>query len=96
LILVLSGFFKLLLQEIAYQKACLAVALLGIFSTAIAWLLFYALIKRTNVLFPSTASYGIPFIALGWGWIYGEAVTWAQFGFLVLILGGVDLTKIDT
>jgi drug/metabolite transporter (DMT)-like permease len=95
-ILALSGFFKLPLHEIAYQKACLAAGLLGVLSTAIAWLLFYALIKRTNVLFTSTASYGIPFIALGWGWIYGETVTWAQLGFLVLIVGGVGLTKIDS
>jgi drug/metabolite transporter (DMT)-like permease len=95
-ILALSGFFNLPLEEFAYQKACVAVGLLGILSTAIAWLLFYVLIKRTNVLFTSTASYGIPFIALSWGWVYGETFIWAQFGCLVLILGGVGLTKIDS
>jgi drug/metabolite transporter (DMT)-like permease len=95
LILWLTGFFELPLREFAYQQATLAICSLGIFSTAVAWLLFYILIKRTSVLFTSTASYGIPFIAFGWGWIYGEAVSWAQFGCLFLVLAGVCLTRID-
>jgi drug/metabolite transporter (DMT)-like permease len=94
-ILWLTGFFELPLREFAYQKATLAICSLGIFSTAVAWLLFYILVKRTSVLFTSTASYGIPFIAFGWGWIYGETVTLAQFGCLLLILAGVCLTRID-
>jgi drug/metabolite transporter (DMT)-like permease len=90
-----SGFFNLPLHQTKYIKACLAVCILGMLGTAIAWMLFYALVQRTSVLFTSTASYGIPFIAFGWGWYYGETITLGQIGCLFIILGGVYLTKID-
>ncbi|MBD1392377.1 DMT family transporter [Mucilaginibacter glaciei] len=90
-----SGFFNLPLAQPQYIKACLAVCTLGILGTALAWVLFYALVQRTSVLFTSTASYGIPFVAFAWGWYYGETITAAQIGCLFIILGGVYLTKID-
>jgi drug/metabolite transporter (DMT)-like permease len=95
IILLFTGFFKIPFGEYAYQKACLAVCSLGVLSTAVAWLLFYMLVKRTSVLFASTAAYGIPFIAFAWGWIYGENVTLPQFICLVIIIAGVCLTRIN-
>jgi drug/metabolite transporter (DMT)-like permease len=89
-----SGFFQLPLHQPKYIKACLAVCTLGMLGTAIAWMLFYALVQRTSVLFTSTASYGIPFVAFGWGWYYGETITLGQIACLFVILGGVYLTKI--
>ena len=90
-----SGFFELPLYQPKYIKACLAVCTLGMLGTAIAWMLFYALVQRTSVLFTSTASYGIPFVAFGWGWYYGETITLGQIACLFVILGGVYLTKIE-
>jgi drug/metabolite transporter (DMT)-like permease len=90
-----SGFFDLPLHQAKYLKACLAVCTLGMLGTAIAWMLFYTLVQRTSVLFTSTASYGIPFVAFGWGWYYGETITIGQVACLFIILGGVYLTKID-
>jgi drug/metabolite transporter (DMT)-like permease len=95
LILWQTGFFELPLHQYRYLKACIAVCTLGILGTALAWMLFYALVQRTSVLFTSTASYGVPFVAFGWGWYYGETITIGQIGCLVIILGGVYLTRID-
>jgi drug/metabolite transporter (DMT)-like permease len=90
-----TGFFGLPLMQYQYIKAVLAVCTLGMLGTALAWMLFYALVQRTSVLFTSTASYGIPFVAFGWGWYYGETITIGQIGCLFIILGGVYLTRID-
>ncbi|TFF35088.1 DMT family transporter [Mucilaginibacter psychrotolerans] len=90
-----TGFFALPLHEYKYIKACLAVCTLGMLGTALAWMLFYALVQRTSVLFTSTASYGVPFVAFGWGWYYGETITLWQIGCLLIILGGVYLTRVD-
>jgi drug/metabolite transporter (DMT)-like permease len=90
-----TGFFSLPLHQHEYIKACIAVCTLGILGTALAWMLFYTLVQRTSVLFTSTSSYGVPFVAFGWGWFYGETITIAQIGCLIIILAGVYLTRID-
>jgi drug/metabolite transporter (DMT)-like permease len=64
-------------------------ALLGIFGTAIASIIFYVLIKRAGAVFSSMVTYGIPLVANCWGLLYGEEVGWKQFGCLLLILVGV-------
>jgi drug/metabolite transporter (DMT)-like permease len=66
-----------------------AVALLGIMGSAVATVLFYALIKRAGALFASLVTYGIPVVALGWGLIDQEPVSGMQVACLVLILTGV-------
>ena len=70
-----------------------ASAVLGIFGTAAASVLFYMLMKRSGALFASMVTYGIPFVALGWGVLAGEAITAAQILCLGLILGGVYLAN---
>ncbi|RFZ82119.1 DMT family transporter [Mucilaginibacter terrenus] len=89
-----TGFFNLPLHERRYIRACAAVCTLGILGTAIAWMLYYILIQRTSVLFTSTSSYGVPFVAFLWGWYYGETITIGQVGCLFVILLGVYLTRI--
>ena len=44
-------------------------------------------------LFSSMVTYGIPFIALGWGVLYGEQVTSIEIGCLGIILAGVFLAN---
>ena len=66
-----------------------AVAVLGIMGSAVATVLFYALIKRAGALFASLVTYGIPVVALVWGVVANEPVTIMQVICLGLILGGV-------
>src|SRR5262245_59480274 len=67
--------------------------MLGIAGTAIATALFYVLVKKAGGLFASLVTYGIPFIALAWGFIFGEQITILQIGCLGIILSGVYLAN---
>lgn len=71
----------------------LASAALGIMGTTVASILFYALLKRAGGVFASTVTYGIPFVAIFWGWIYQEKITIAVIGSLLLILLGILITN---
>jgi drug/metabolite transporter (DMT)-like permease len=61
--------------------------------TAIATILFYMLIKRAGVLFTSMVTYGIPFVAIGWGFVYNENIGWKQIASLFIILAGVYIAN---
>lgn len=93
IILVLTGYFSLDLTspEILYSTA--HAAMLGIFATAIASIIFYVLVKRAGAIFASMVTYGIPIIANIWGIVYGEEVGLIQFGCLMLILAGVYIAN---
>lgn len=67
---------------------------LGIAASAIATALFYMLVKRAGILFASLVTYGIPFIALFWGIIDGEKITWVEWLCLGIILLGVYLANL--
>ena len=67
--------------------------MLGIAGTAIATALFYVLVKKAGGLFASLVTYGVPFIALAWGFIFGENITLLQIACLVIILFGVYLAN---
>jgi drug/metabolite transporter (DMT)-like permease len=67
--------------------------MLGVAGTAIATALFYVLVKRAGGLFASLVTYGIPFIALAWGFVFGENITLLQIACLGIILFGVYLAN---
>lgn len=67
--------------------------MLGVAGTAIATALFYVLVKRAGGLFASLVTYGIPFIALAWGFVFGENITLLQMACLGIILFGVYLAN---
>jgi drug/metabolite transporter (DMT)-like permease len=93
IILIQQGFFSKDLSGIMIQKAVLASMVLGIFGTAVATWLFYVLMQRSGPLFSSMVTYGIPFVALGWGVIARETITQTAILALLLILLGVYLVN---
>ncbi len=93
LVLLITGFFAKPLTNHDYLYSELAGSVLGMIGTAFASVLFYRLVKRAGALFASMVTYGIPFIAAGWGWVYGEHITLLQMGCLGIILSGVYLAK---
>ena len=95
-VLYLTGFFHLPLGDKGVLISTAWSAVLGIFGTAVASVLFYMLVKRTGVVFSSMVTYGIPVVANGWGIIYGEEVGWKQFACLMVILAGVFVANIDS
>jgi drug/metabolite transporter (DMT)-like permease len=69
-----------------------SVVALGVPGTALAYLLFFALITGAGAAYTSLVTYLIPPIALAYGAIFlGERFGASAFGGLALILGGVAL-----
>jgi drug/metabolite transporter (DMT)-like permease len=89
LILIFTGYFQGTWTDSAFLRATLAATILGVMGTAAAQVLFYMLLKRTNVLFSSLVTYTIPFVAILWGVLYGETITGLQIACLGVILSGV-------
>lgn len=92
-VLALTGFFRLPFAEPQILKAVGASFLLGIGGTALATIFFYMLMKRAGNIFASLVTYGIPFVATGWGIVFGEGVTGKQMICLLIILSGVFLVN---
>jgi drug/metabolite transporter (DMT)-like permease len=69
----------------------LYISVLGIVGTAIAVIVFNRLIKETTAVFASSVTYLIPIVAVAWGVLDGELITWGQGLFMVLILAGIFL-----
>ena len=92
-VLSYTGFTQHQLSDIAVIKSVSAASVLGIFGTAIASILFYMLLKRAGTLFSTMVTYGIPFVAMGWGLLAGEAIGLLQVAGLAVILSGVYITN---
>jgi drug/metabolite transporter (DMT)-like permease len=69
------------------------IAILGVFGTAFALVLFNRLIQMTSGVFASMVTYLIPIVAVTWGWLYGENLRWEMLVFGVLILLGIYLAN---
>ena len=88
-----EDFLQLPFDESRTIWAIVNSVMLGIVGTAIATALFYILVKRAGGLFASLVTYGIPFIAVGWGLVFGENITLLQIACLGIILLGVYLAN---
>lgn len=89
LVLFFSGFHQLPLLSMPFTIAIGASLVLGILGTAFASIIFYMLVKKAGPVFASMVTYGIPFIAIGWGIYFGEDIGMGQLLALIVILAGV-------
>ncbi|NJC26085.1 DMT family transporter [Neolewinella antarctica] len=69
------------------------VAFLAVFSTVLSSVVFFRMVQRTGAVFASTVSYIIPLVALSWGLLDGEALSYWQLPAVALVLVGVWLSK---
>lgn len=93
IILWCDGFFQLDFTDQEVQWSCIASIMLGIVASSISTVLFYMLVQKAGGLFASLVTYGIPFVALFWGILRNEPVTWIEIGCLLIILSGVYLAN---
>ncbi len=93
IILWQEGFLTLDFSDTVVKRATLESIALGVAGSSIATALFYILVQRAGILFASLVTYGIPFVALFWGFIDGEKITWVQLLCLGIILLGVYLAN---
>ncbi len=70
-----------------------ALVFLGIFSTAMAQVLFYKLIKETSAIFASSTTYIMPIVAVMWGLLDGEVFHLVHALGIVGILTAVVLIR---
>lgn len=88
-----QDFFLLPFDDSTVKWSVIASAFLGVVGSAIATGIFYILVKKAGGLFASLVTYGIPFVAIFWGIIFGENITGIQILCLGIILAGVYLTN---
>ena len=67
------------------------VAVLAVLSSALSLILWNALLKRTSAVWASSVTYLMPVVAIGWGLLDGEPISWIQFLMIGSILSGVYL-----
>jgi drug/metabolite transporter (DMT)-like permease len=85
--------FELIRYDGEARPAIFIAVLLGIVGSAMATALFYVLIQKSGTLFASLVTYAMPFVALGWGLLANETITFLQVGCLGLILVGVFIAN---
>ncbi len=86
IVLWLTGAGSIIAQADTWRVSMPSLILLAFACTVFANILFYSLIQRTSAIFGSAIAYAIPCMALVWGSVDGEHITWFQFagfGFIV-------------
>lgn len=96
LVLWQQHFFQLDFTDAVTQWSVINAVLLGLVASALATALFYYLVQKASGLFASMVTYGVPFVALFWGFLDGETVTLKEIACLLLILLGVFLANFST
>lgn len=88
-------FFTNTFDKISYEpesiKAISYIFILAFFGTSLAVIIFNYLIIKTSALYTSTVTYLIPVIALLWGKLDGEPITWLKLLGLFIIISGLYL-----
>lgn len=82
-------------QPVIYSwKAVLSILYLGIFGTAIAFVLYFRLLKSTSAVLMSLITFITPPIALLWGWaVLGEQITWQLILGMLIIFSGIAVVR---
>lgn len=88
-VLYFTGYFTSDFTSPIVLKSLLASSVLGFIGTSMATILFYYLVKQSGMLFGSMVTYGIPVVAVAWGFLDGENLNLTQIACLGLILFGV-------
>lgn len=92
IVLIYTGFFSLPLDEEHIWSFISAMAL-GLFGSAIGMLAFNQIIKWTSAIIASSVTYMIPIVALGWGFVDGEAIYMLQVVSMFVLLAGIYLVN---
>jgi len=72
----------------------LSLIYLGVFSTGIAWLLRFYILKHNGLVFQSQVAYLIPIFGVIFGvLVLNEQITWKVFASLVVIMSGIYIVK---
>tara|TARA_R100000935_G_scaffold27288_1_gene47367 strand:+ start:41972 stop:42853 length:882 start_codon:yes stop_codon:yes gene_type:complete len=90
-ILYFTGFFETIFSSAEMQLSFFYVAILSLFGTAIAKVIFNKLVQIASPVFASSVTYTMPIVAVLWGVIDGESFSIWQLVAAGVILFGVYL-----
>ncbi len=93
LYLLSTDFVPVMAQGWASWQALGYIAILALVGTVLASIIFFRLIQLTQPVFASTVAYLIPIVAVGWGFVDGELISWGHLLGLGFILGGIYLSR---
>jgi drug/metabolite transporter (DMT)-like permease len=89
IILWMTGGWEKMMQPEAWEVAMPSLLALSLVCTVLANILFYWLIQRTSAIFGSAIAYAIPCMALVWGTVDGEIITWYHLTGFAFIIAAV-------
>lgn len=90
--LVLSGFLNDFKSDQNHYTGLGYIMMLSVFGTALAMMINFKLLKISTPLFASTTTLLMPIVAVIWGVLDGEKLTWLQYlGGLIIIAGLIFL-----
>ena len=89
IILWFSGSFEKMAYAETWRVSMISLVTLALVCTVFANILFYWLIQRTTAIFGSAIAYAIPCMALVWGGLDGEQITWFHLTGFVFIIAAV-------
>ena len=96
--LAFSDFLEKMQKNDGGPEALFYIFLLSTLATSIALVLFNQLVKQTSAIFASSVTYLIPVVAIFWGVVDGEPITFWHFLSMAVIIVGILLvnkSKID-
>lgn len=88
-----TNFLQLMTTHPQAWQAFGYVSILSLIGTVLATIVYFKLIQQTNPVFASTTAYLMPIVSVIWGLLDGEMVGWQHLIGLMLILGGVYLSR---
>ncbi|NAS31252.1 EamA family transporter [Flavobacteriaceae bacterium R38] len=93
IVLVFTGFFGQVFSSPEMQQGLMYVIVLALFGTAFAKVLFNKLISVASPIFAASVTYTMPLMAIFWGIIDGESLSFYQLIGGAIILLGVYLAN---
>lgn len=92
-VLIFTGFFNILSGPAIPWNSLAASVTLGILGSGIASVLFYILINKAGAMFASMVTYALPVVAIGWGLLAGEKISFLQVLCMLVILASVYIVN---
>ena len=93
LVLMYTDFFQTFEGTQVEWNSIWYISILALFGTAVAKIMFNHLIQISTPIFSSSVTYLIPIVAITWGILDGEKITFLQFFAGAIILFGVYLVN---
>jgi drug/metabolite transporter (DMT)-like permease len=88
-----TNFWNTLIHHPSGPSSFGYIILLAVFGTSLSLIFFNRLVAGTSAVYASTVTYLIPIVAIFWGVIDGEKISFWHIAFILVILSGIYLVN---